>query len=155
IGDDRLRALGFDLECGNQRVLGAHHDMVSLSVQLQSDRIMHRPASSSLAPVPRARRRALPAGNISALERRRLRPHMDSAPIGLSEAMSDPLSRLAMRVAYGASQLPRVAWYVGHNLAMRRLSEEARQREGSTRPRARTDRPVPDRGRLYADMGAL
>src|SRR5262245_53914276 len=69
--------------------------------------------------------------------------------------MSDPLSRLAMRVAYGASQLPRVAWYVGHNLAMRRLSEEARRREGSTRPRARTDRPVPDRSRLYADMAAL
>jgi uncharacterized membrane protein (DUF4010 family) len=29
--------------------------------------------------------------------------------------MSNPLSRIAMRVAYGASQLPRVAWYVGHS----------------------------------------
>jgi len=70
--------------------------------------------------------------------------------------MSSPLFRLATRAAYGASQLPRVAWYVGHGLAMRRLSEAARQREGaSTRPRARTDAPVPDRRRLYADMGAL
>ena len=41
--------------------------------------------------------------------------------------MSNPLSRLATRVAYGASQLPRVAWYVGHSLAVRRLSEAARR----------------------------
>ena|ERR1700692_3053998 len=36
--------------------------------------------------------------------------------------MSNPLSRLATRVAYGASQLPRVAWYVGHSIAVRRVS---------------------------------
>jgi hypothetical protein len=36
--------------------------------------------------------------------------------------MSTPLSRLVTRVAYGATQLPRVAWYVGHSLALRRLS---------------------------------
>ncbi|MFY9601293.1 MAG: hypothetical protein WB540_06775 [Pseudolabrys sp.] len=41
--------------------------------------------------------------------------------------MRNPLSRIATRVAYGASQLPRVAWYVGHSLAMRRLVEEARR----------------------------
>ena len=41
--------------------------------------------------------------------------------------MSNPLSRIATRVAYGATQLPRVAWYVGHSLAMRRLTEMARQ----------------------------
>jgi ribosomal protein S21 len=70
--------------------------------------------------------------------------------------MSDPLSRLATRVAYGASQLPRVAWYVGHSLAVRRLSEAARRRDGKkARPRALTNAPVPDRRRLYADMAIL
>src|ERR1700681_1723941 len=70
--------------------------------------------------------------------------------------MASSLSRLAIRMAYGASQLPRVAWYVGHNAVMRRLSEAARRRAGeSTRPRAHTDAPVPDRKRLYADMASL
>jgi len=70
--------------------------------------------------------------------------------------MTDPLSRLATRVAYGASQLPRVAWYVGHNALMRRLAEAARRRAGeSTRPRPHTDAPVPARNRLYADMATL
>jgi ubiquinone/menaquinone biosynthesis C-methylase UbiE len=70
--------------------------------------------------------------------------------------MSDPLSRLATRVAYGARQLPRVAWYVGHSLAVRRLAEAQRRKEGqSVRPRAQTDAPVPDRSRLYADMAKL
>jgi ubiquinone/menaquinone biosynthesis C-methylase UbiE len=70
--------------------------------------------------------------------------------------MANPVSRFATRVAYGASQLPRVAWYVGHSLVMRRLSEAARRRAGeSTRPRASTDAPVPDRLRLYADMATL
>jgi ubiquinone/menaquinone biosynthesis C-methylase UbiE len=70
--------------------------------------------------------------------------------------MANPVSRFATRVAYGASQLPRVAWYVGHSLVMRRLSEAARRRTGeSTRPRASTDAPVPNRLRLYADMATL
>jgi ubiquinone/menaquinone biosynthesis C-methylase UbiE len=70
--------------------------------------------------------------------------------------MSTPLSRLATRVAYGASQLPRVAWYVGHSLAVRRLAQAQRRQDGaSARPRARTSASVPDRGRLYADMGKL
>jgi ubiquinone/menaquinone biosynthesis C-methylase UbiE len=70
--------------------------------------------------------------------------------------MSSPVSQLATRIAYGARQLPRVAWYVGHSMVMRRLSEAVREREGpSTRPRAHTDGPVPDRRRLYADMAAL
>jgi ubiquinone/menaquinone biosynthesis C-methylase UbiE len=63
----------------------------------------------------------------------------------------DPLSRLAARVVYGASQLSRVAWYAGHGEIMRRLRDEAQQR-GSTRPKAHTDGPVPGRNRLYADM---
>lgn len=70
--------------------------------------------------------------------------------------MSNPLSRIATRIAYGASQLPRVAWYVGHSLAMRRLAEAARRRHGgAARRRAHTNAPVPDRGRLYADMAML
>src|SRR6202022_1380326 len=70
--------------------------------------------------------------------------------------MSNPLSRRAPRVAYGASQLPRIAWYVGHSLAVRRLSEAAQRRDGKkARPRAHTNAPVPDRRRLYADMAIL
>jgi ubiquinone/menaquinone biosynthesis C-methylase UbiE len=70
--------------------------------------------------------------------------------------MSSPLSRLVTRVAYGVRQLPRVAWYVGHSLAVRRLSEAARRRDGqNVRPRPHTDAPVPDRRHLYADMAML
>jgi hypothetical protein len=70
--------------------------------------------------------------------------------------MSNPLFRIATRIAYGASQLPRIAWYVGHGLAMRRLAEEARRRDsGTARQRAQTNAPVPDRRRLYADMAML
>lgn len=71
--------------------------------------------------------------------------------------MAAPLSRIFTRVAYGATQLPRVAWYVGHGLALRRLAEATARREGrkAARPRARTDAPVPDRNSLYADMAAL
>jgi ubiquinone/menaquinone biosynthesis C-methylase UbiE len=70
--------------------------------------------------------------------------------------MSNPLSRLVTRVAYGARQLPRVAWYVGHSLAVRRLSEATRRQEGQkARRRPRTDLPVPDRNKIYADMAAL
>src|SRR6266480_4795691 len=70
--------------------------------------------------------------------------------------MSNPLSRLATRVAYGASQLPRIAWYIGHSLALRRLSEEVRRRDSKkAQPRAHTNLPVPDRRRLYADMAIL
>ncbi len=70
--------------------------------------------------------------------------------------MNDPLSRVATRVAYGASQLPRIAWYVGHSLAVRRLSEAAQGRDSKkARPPAHTDLPVPDRRRLYADIAIL
>jgi ubiquinone/menaquinone biosynthesis C-methylase UbiE len=70
--------------------------------------------------------------------------------------MTSLFDRLATRAAYGATQLPRVAWYIGHGLAMRRLSRAAQERyRESTRPRAHTDKPVPDRSRLYADMAAL
>jgi ubiquinone/menaquinone biosynthesis C-methylase UbiE len=67
--------------------------------------------------------------------------------------MSTAFSRLATRAAYGAIQLPRFAWYMGHRAALRRLSEQAR-RQGS-RPPPRTDAAVPDRAQLLADMAAL
>ncbi len=70
--------------------------------------------------------------------------------------MATPLGRLSTRIAYGARQLPRVAWYVGHGMLMRRLSAQARQRLGDeARPQPRTEAPVPDRSRLYADMMVL
>src|SRR5580704_6891393 len=69
--------------------------------------------------------------------------------------MSNPLSRVTTRVVYGASQLPRIAWYVGHSLAVRRLSEGAERRVNKARPGAYTNLPVPDRRRLYADMAIL
>jgi len=70
--------------------------------------------------------------------------------------MALPLSRIFTRVAYGATQLPRVAWYVGHGLALRQLSAAAVREQGATAPRrAHTDAPVPDRDRIYADMAAL
>jgi ubiquinone/menaquinone biosynthesis C-methylase UbiE len=70
--------------------------------------------------------------------------------------MSTPLSRVITRAAYAATQLPRVAWYVGHGLAMREMSRRAREREGEgARPRPVTALPVPDRAQLYADMAKL
>jgi ubiquinone/menaquinone biosynthesis C-methylase UbiE len=67
--------------------------------------------------------------------------------------MVSPVARIATRLAFGASQLPRVAWYHGHSLVMRRLSEVV----SPARPRSRpvTGAPVPDRLRLYADMADL
>jgi ubiquinone/menaquinone biosynthesis C-methylase UbiE len=59
-------------------------------------------------------------------------------------------------MAYAARQLPRVAWYVGHSLALRQLSETARREEGQkARRRPHTSLPVPDRNQIYADMAAL
>src|ERR1700752_3023434 len=69
--------------------------------------------------------------------------------------MSNSLARFATRATYGARQLSRVAWYLGHGVALRRLSDEARRRDGETTPRPRTDAAVPDRGHLFADMAAL
>jgi hypothetical protein len=70
--------------------------------------------------------------------------------------MAAPASSIITRVAYGVSQLPRVAWYLGHGLALRRLAEAARQsNEVKARRRVRSKAPVPDRSRLYADMARL
>jgi ubiquinone/menaquinone biosynthesis C-methylase UbiE len=60
------------------------------------------------------------------------------------------------RAAYGARQLPRVAWYVGHSLVLRELADAARQREEPrTQRRVRANAPVPDRKHIYADMAKL
>jgi ubiquinone/menaquinone biosynthesis C-methylase UbiE len=67
--------------------------------------------------------------------------------------MSNPISRLATGAAYGASQLPRMAWYVGHGIAMRQLARATRAQ--GARPRPRTDKRTPDRIRLLADMAKL
>jgi ubiquinone/menaquinone biosynthesis C-methylase UbiE len=65
-----------------------------------------------------------------------------------------PLSRLAIRVAYISTQLPRVAWYAGHQYALRRLAERMRQREGeSAERRPRSARRIQQH--LDADMAAL
>jgi ubiquinone/menaquinone biosynthesis C-methylase UbiE len=73
-----------------------------------------------------------------------------------NKTMSNPLSRIATQAAYGASQLPRMAWYVGHAIAMRRLSRLVLgQKYQSTRSRARTNKPTPDRRRLLTDMARL
>src|SRR5215212_5268934 len=70
--------------------------------------------------------------------------------------MNSALVRLTTRLTYAATQLPRMAWYVGHGIAMRRLSEEAGPgNRGITRARAHTDAPIPDRARLFSDMAAL
>ncbi len=68
--------------------------------------------------------------------------------------MNRPFSRLVTRAAYGLRQLPRIAWYLGHGLAMTRFTPQARE-SGSARPRPHTDAPIPDRKRFFADMGAL
>ena len=70
--------------------------------------------------------------------------------------MASPVSQFATRFAYGARQLPRLAWYVGHSMVMQRLRDTVRKQAGaSARPRARTDAPVPEQSRLYADMAKL
>ncbi|TMJ99936.1 MAG: hypothetical protein E6G74_14045, partial [Alphaproteobacteria bacterium] len=66
--------------------------------------------------------------------------------------MADPVSQFATRMAYGARQVPRVVWYIGHGMVMRRLRQAVRERAGE-RPQTRVS--VPDRQRLYADMAAL
>jgi ubiquinone/menaquinone biosynthesis C-methylase UbiE len=70
--------------------------------------------------------------------------------------MTAPTSDIITRVAYGVSQVPRVAWYLGHGFAVRRLAEAARRSNAEkVRRRVRANAPAPERGQLYADMAKL
>jgi ubiquinone/menaquinone biosynthesis C-methylase UbiE len=69
-----------------------------------------------------------------------------------------PLSRLATRVAYASTQLPRMAWYAGHFHIMRRLALEVRRRNGEvtpSKPPADARREANLERRLEADRRAL
>jgi ubiquinone/menaquinone biosynthesis C-methylase UbiE len=70
--------------------------------------------------------------------------------------MPSEISRAVTKLAYGVTQVPRVAWYIGHSLVLRELANSIRERE---RPKARrhigTVRSVPDRKRIYMDMAKL
>src|SRR5690348_9950186 len=78
--------------------------------------------------------------------------------------MSNSLSRMATRVAYVATQVPRVAWYVGHDYLMRQLAAQAhsgrrnsepRTDSASAQPRRVVNAPVLDQWQIYADLAAL
>ena len=70
--------------------------------------------------------------------------------------MPSQLAQAVIRAAYGARQLPRVAWYIGHSLVLRELADTVRQSEKSkAKRRVHTDAPAPDRKRIYADMARL
>ena len=70
--------------------------------------------------------------------------------------MPSEISRAVTRLAYGATQVPRIAWYIGHSLVLRELANTIRERE---KPKARryirAVRSVPDRKRIYMDMAKL
>ena len=66
------------------------------------------------------------------------------------------LSRAATQAAYGISQLPQVAWYIGHSFLLRELADATREREEpKAKRRAHSNSSVPDRKRIYADMAKL
>ena len=66
------------------------------------------------------------------------------------------LARTVRRAAYGATQLPRVAWYIGHSLLLRELAASVHRREKpKVRRRPHTHTLVPDRNHIYADMTKL
>jgi ubiquinone/menaquinone biosynthesis C-methylase UbiE len=69
--------------------------------------------------------------------------------------MPDPAHQIATGVAYGLSQLPRFAWYMGHGAIMRELSKREQRRAGKGARTARISRPVPGQWRLYADMAQV
>jgi hypothetical protein len=69
--------------------------------------------------------------------------------------MTVPPSNIITRIAYGMRQLPRVAWYLGHGLALRRLAQAARSDGTKARRRVHTDAPVPGRSEIYTDMARL
>jgi ubiquinone/menaquinone biosynthesis C-methylase UbiE len=65
-----------------------------------------------------------------------------------------PLARLATRLAYASSQMPRTAWYAGHLYVMRRLAEQMQRQEGGSAPPKQRSDPRLD-ARIEADRSAL
>src|SRR6516165_12129527 len=65
--------------------------------------------------------------------------------------MNDSFPSFTLRAAYVANQLPRFAWYAGHEMVFRQLAADARRRSGKS---ARSLRPI-HQSRVYADMLAL
>jgi ubiquinone/menaquinone biosynthesis C-methylase UbiE len=71
--------------------------------------------------------------------------------------MADPVASLTTRLAYGATQLPRVAWYVAHDILMRRVAQaqrDRRQRSHAARPQGSAAPVLSDR-RIYAGIARL
>ena len=69
--------------------------------------------------------------------------------------MSDPLARTVTRVAYMATQLPRLAWYTGHDYVVRRLAAQAGGRNAAQRRDGASARNLPDQWRIYSDLTDL
>src|SRR5258707_2559476 len=70
--------------------------------------------------------------------------------------MAGPVAHFAPLSAYGPSQLPRVAWYLGHSVVMRQPSEMSRGRRGEiSRPGALSGARVSDHRCFYGDMAPL
>jgi ubiquinone/menaquinone biosynthesis C-methylase UbiE len=78
--------------------------------------------------------------------------------------MSDALTRVTTRLAYAATQLPRLAWYAGHGYVMRQLRAQAlhrgrdsarRRDDASAEPARPVNAPMPDQRRIYADLADL
>lgn len=63
-------------------------------------------------------------------EKTRANLHCNRLNRAWARIMPAPVSSLVTRISCGPRQLPRVAWYVGHSLALRRLSEATRREEG-------------------------
>ena len=70
--------------------------------------------------------------------------------------MSSQLGQALTRVVYGARQLPRIAWYVGHSLVLRELIDAVGKREDpKVGGHVHTNAPAPGRKHIYADMAKL
>src|SRR5260370_25905421 len=67
--------------------------------------------------------------------------------------MADPVSLAATRIAYGATQLPRLAWYLGQGMIMRELARrQAPERARKSPPPAASS--LGDSA-LYANIARL
>jgi hypothetical protein len=81
--------------------------------------------------------------------------YIEFGSLSLGQPMSGPLSSLVTRLTYGVTQVPRVAWYLGHSIALRQLANGARRNGSMSKVPDQQPAPVPSRNRLYADMTKL